>query len=157
MNPVWDVLKEQKPYVGTVVTTSAQAAPYFENEQVWIAPYWSARSAYYQANGHPIGLTIPKEGTIGLGNCAGVPVGAKNKKLAFEFLNFRLDRDVQRAFNIAYYSSPGRPDISDWPKEFAEAQIVTEEKMNAIDFPDSEVIATKRKEWTMRWQEVMGT
>ena len=27
----------------TDLTTSAQAAPYFENEQVWIAPYWSAR------------------------------------------------------------------------------------------------------------------
>lgn len=157
MNPAWDVLKAQKPYVGTVVTTSAQAAPYFENEQVWIAPYWSARSAYYKATGHPIDLTIPKEGTIGLGNCAGVPVGAKNKKLAFEFLNWRLDRDIQRAFHLAYYSSPGRPDISDWPKEFAESQIVTEEKMNSIDFPDSEIIAAKRREWTMRWQEVMGT
>jgi hypothetical protein len=29
--------------------------------------------------------------------------------------------------------------------------------MNSIDFPDSEIIAAKRKEWTMRWQEVMGT
>jgi putative spermidine/putrescine transport system substrate-binding protein len=155
--PAWDVLKDQKPYVGTVVTTSAQAAPYFENEQVWIAPYWSARSAYYEAAGYPIGVMIPKEGTIGLANCAGIPVGATNKKLAYEFLNWRLDRDVQRAFHVAYYSSPGRPDITDWPKEFAETQIVTQKQMDGIDFPDSEVIAAKRREWTMKWQEVMGT
>ena len=44
LDPAWELLKAQKPYVGTVVTTSAQAAPYFENEQVWIAPYWSARA-----------------------------------------------------------------------------------------------------------------
>ena len=155
--PAWDVLKAQKPYVGTVVTTSAQAAPYFENEQVWIAPYWSARAAYYEAAGYPIGVMIPKEGTMGLANCAGVPVGATNKKLAYEFLNWRLDRDVQRAFHLAYYSSPGRPDITDWPKEFAETQIVTQKQMDSIDFPDSEVIAAKRREWTMKWQEVMGT
>jgi putative spermidine/putrescine transport system substrate-binding protein len=157
LNPAWDVLKAQKPYVGTVVTTSAQAAPYFENEQVWIAPYWSARAAYYEAAGYPIGIVIPKEGTIGLANCAGVPIGAKNKKLAYEFLNFRLDRDVQRAFHLGYFSSPGRPDITDWPKEFADTQIVTQKQMDGVDFPDSEIIAAKRREWTMKWQEVMGT
>lgn len=157
LTPAWDILKAQKPYVGTVVTTSAQAAPYFENEQVWIAPYWSARAAYYEASGYPIGITIPKEGTIGLANCAGVPIGAKNKKLAYEFLNFRLDRDVQRAFHLGYFSSPGRPDITDWPKEFAETQIVTQKQMDATDFPDSEIIGAKRREWTMKWQEVMGT
>ena len=155
--PAWDVLKAQKPYVGTVVTTSAQAAPYFENEQVWIAPYWSARAAYYEAAGYPIGVMIPKEGTIGLANCAGIPVGATNKKLAYEFINWRLDRDVQRAFHLGYYSSPGRPDITDWPRAFAETQIVTQKQMDGIEFPDSEVIATKRREWTMKWQEVMGT
>ena len=156
MDPAWEYLKRQKPFVGTVVTTSAQAAPYFENGQVWIAPYWSARSAYYVAKGHPIGFTVPKEGTIGLGNCAGVPVGAKNKKLAYEFLNFRLDRDVQREFSLEYHSSPGRPDISDWPKEFAEVQIVTEKQMAGLEFPDSEVIGRRRREWTLKWQETMG-
>lgn len=156
MEPAWDLLKRQKPFVGTVVTTSAQAAPYFENGQVWIAPYWSARAAYYVAQGHPIGFTVPKEGTIGLGNCAAVPIGAKNKKLAYEFLNYRLDPEVQREFSLAYHSSPGRPDITDWPKDFAEMQIVTEKQMAGIDFPDSEVLARRRREWTLKWQEVMG-
>lgn len=157
LDPAWDVLKAQKPYVGTVVTTSAQAAPYFENEQVWIAPYWSARAGYYEAAGYPIGLVIPKEGTIGLANCAGIPIGAANKKLAYEFLNWRLDRDVQRDFHLAYFSSPGRPDIADWPAPFAATQIVTQKQMDGIDFPDSEVITAKRREWTLKWQEVMGT
>jgi putative spermidine/putrescine transport system substrate-binding protein len=156
MDAAWEILKKQKPYVGTVVTTSAQAAPYFENGQVWIAPYWSARSIYYRDKGHPIDLTIPKEGTIALGNCGAVPVGSKNKKLAFEFLNFRLDPDIQRNFHLGYKSSPARPDIADWPKDYADVQITTEAKMAAIEFPDSEVISAKRREWTLRWQEIMG-
>lgn len=157
MEPAWERLRAQKSWVGTVVTTSAQAAPYFENGQVWIAPYWSARSVFYRDAGHPIDLTIPKEGTIGLANCAGVPVGARNKRLAYEFLNFRLDRDVQRAFSLAYKSSPGRPDISDWPAEFASAQITTEAQMRDVEFPDSAVIAQRRRDWTLRWQEIMAT
>jgi putative spermidine/putrescine transport system substrate-binding protein len=157
MEPAWERLRAQKPWVGTVVTTSAQAAPYFENGQVWIAPFWSARSAYYRDSGHPIDLVIPKEGTIGLGVGSAVPVGARNKRLAYEFMNFRLEPDIQRAFCLAYKAGPGRRDIRDWPADFAAAQIVTEAQMAAIDFPDSELIARRRRDWTLKWQEIMAT
>jgi putative spermidine/putrescine transport system substrate-binding protein len=156
MHPAWDLLKAQKPWIGVSVMASDAAAPYFENDQVWLAPFWSARAGYYVAQSYPVDFTIPKEGTIGLANCASVPVGAANKKLAFEFINFRLDRDVQRAFNLAYHSSPGRPDIADWPADFAATQIVTAGKMASVDFPDSAVIGSKRAEWTRQWQEIMS-
>jgi putative spermidine/putrescine transport system substrate-binding protein len=156
MQPAWDLLKAQKPWVGVSVMASDAAAPYFENDQVWLAPFWSGRSGYYVAHNYPVEFTIPKEGTIGLANCAAVPVGAANKKLAFEFINFRLDPEVQRAFNMAYRSSPGRPDIADWPADYAATQIVTEQKMAAIDFPDSAVIGSRRGEWTRKWQEIMS-
>ncbi len=156
MQPAWDLLKAQKPWIGVSVMASDAAAPYFENDQVWLAPFWSARSGYYVSKNYPLDFTIPKEGTIGLANCASVPVGAANKKLAFEFINFRLDPDVQRAFNLAYHSSPGRPDITDWPADYAAAQIVTEQKMASVDFPDSAVIGSKRGEWTRQWQEIMS-
>ena len=156
LEPAWDVLKAQKPYVGTVVVSSAQAAPYFENEQVWIAPYWSPRSGYYKAQGYPVDFLVPKEGTIGLANCGAVPIGAANKKLAYEFLNFRLEPDVQRAFHVGYFSSPARGDITGWPADYAAQQITTEAKMAAVDFPDSETIARKRREWTVKWKEIMG-
>jgi putative spermidine/putrescine transport system substrate-binding protein len=155
MEPAWALLRAQKEYVGTVVTTSAQAAPYFENGQVWLSPYWSARAVFYRDAGYPIDLMVPSDGTIGLANCAGIPVGARNKRLALEFLNFRLDRDVQRAFNLAYKTSPARPDI-EWPDDYKAVQLTTEAQMAATDFPDNAVISAKRREWTMRWQEIMA-
>ena len=85
-----------------------------------------------------------------------MPVGAANKKLAFEFINFRLDPEVQRAFNLAYRTSPGRPDITDWPADYAATQIVTEQKMASVDFPDSALIGSKRGGWTRKWQEIMS-
>ncbi|HVL73432.1 MAG TPA: extracellular solute-binding protein [Beijerinckiaceae bacterium] len=156
MDPAWKLLQAQKPYHGPVVTGSSEAVPHFENGQVWIAPYWSPRSAYYIARGLPFGMVVPKEGVKGLCDVGAVPVGAANKKLAFEFLNFRLDPEIQREFSLAYYSSPGRGDITDWPKEFAETQIVTKEQMDKLEFPDSEMIGTRRRDWTLRWQQIMG-
>lgn len=156
MAPAFELLRQQKPYVGPVVTGSSEAVPYFENGEVWIAPYWSARAGYYIDRGLPLGLVVPKEGVNGLSDVAAIPVGASNKKLALEFLNFRLDKDVQRAFSLAYHSSPGRGDIGDWPEEFAQRQITTEAEMARLSFPDSGVIGAKRKDWTLTWQEVMA-
>ena len=154
MSGAWDLLRDQKPWLAATIQTSAQAAPYFENDQVWLTPYWSGRSGYYVAKGYPLDFTIPKEGTIGLADVSAVPMNAANKRLALEFLNFRLEPEVQRAFCIGYYASPGRPDITDWPAAFAATQITTQSDMAGLDLPDSAVIGAKRNEWVMRWQEV---
>ena len=102
-------------------------------------------------------MTIPKEGTIALANCCAVPVGAANKKLAFEFLNFRLDPDVQKAFCEAYFASPGRPDITGFAPGFVEGQITTEAKMATMVFPDDQYIAQQQRDWTLKWQDIMST
>jgi putative spermidine/putrescine transport system substrate-binding protein len=156
MEPAWQRLKAQKPYVGVVVTGSPEAVPHFENEQVWISPYWSARSGYYIDRGLPLDMVIPTEGVIGLLDVACVPVGAKNKKLAYEFLNWRLEPDVQRAWSLAYFSSPTRSGVPDLPAKFAESQITTQAKFDKTQFPDSEVIGAKRRDWTLKWQEIMA-
>jgi putative spermidine/putrescine transport system substrate-binding protein len=154
MSGAWDLLREQKAWRGAVIQTSAQAAPYFENGQVWLTPYWSGRSGYYVAKGFPLGYLIPKEGTIGLADVSAIPINATNKKLALEFLNFRLEPDIQRAFCVNYFASPGRPGIGDWPPGFADVQITTEQKMQALDLPDSGLIGAKRNEIVKRWQEI---
>jgi len=157
LTPAWDLLKGLKPYVGTVAATSAQAVPYMENEEVWIMPFWSARAALYASRGLPFGYTVPKEGTIALANCSAIPVGSPNKKLAFAFLNFRLEPEIQKAFCEAYFSSPGRPDIAGFAPSFVDEQITTEAKMASMVFPDDPLIAQKQREWTLQWQEIMST
>jgi putative spermidine/putrescine transport system substrate-binding protein len=156
MDPAWAILKAQKPMVGVVVTTSAEAAPHFESGEVWISPYWSARAGYYISRGIPYGMVVPKEGVIANIDASAVPVGAKNKKLAYEFINFQLDPATQRAWCLAYFCSPGRGDITDWPKAFADTQIVTAQQFASVRLPDLEAIGNNRKDWTLKWQEIMG-
>ncbi len=156
MEPAWEFLKNQKPYLGVVVTGSSEAVPHFESGQVWLSPYWSGRAALYIDRGLPFEMVVPKEGVLGLPDLAAVPVGAKNKELAFEFVNFRLDKDVQREFSLAYHAGPGRRDIDDLPEDFKNRQIATEEKIQATIWPNLEKIGRMRKDWTLRWQEIMG-
>jgi putative spermidine/putrescine transport system substrate-binding protein len=156
MDPAWALLKSQKLWVGVVVTTSAEAAPHFESGEVWLSPYWSARAGYYISRGIPYGMVVPKEGVIANIDSASVPVGAKNKKLAYEFINFMLEPATQRAWCQAYFCSPGRGDITDWPKAFADSQIVTNKQFDSVKLPDLEAIGNFRKDWTLRWQEIMG-
>lgn len=157
MAEAWKLLRGQKPYLGATVDTSAAAVPYIENGQVWIAPYWSARSVYYIKRGLPIAMTVPKEGTVSLASTSSVPTGAKNKKLAFEFLNFRLDPEVQHNFCTAYNCSPGRPDLTGWPAELVEQQVTTPEKMASLTFPDVDYLASQVRPWTETWQDIMAS
>lgn len=156
MEPAWALLKSQKPSVGVVVTASAEAVPHFESGEVWLSPYWSARAGYYIDRGLPYAMTVPKEGVFANVDLACVPVGAKNKKLAYEFINFWLDKSTQRAWSLAYFCSPGRGDIADWPKGFAESQIVSDKQIDQVKFPDVDLIGANRRDWTLRWQEIMA-
>ena len=38
MDGAWELLKQQKPWLEAVIQSSAQAAPYFENDEVWLTP-----------------------------------------------------------------------------------------------------------------------
>lgn len=156
IEPAFKYLEKQKPYVGLTEQSSSKMAPYFENEEIWLSPYWSARAAFYVARGFPMELVIPKEGTLLLPNTGGVPIGAKNKRMAFEFLNFRLEKEIQREFCLQYHIGPGRADMGEWPKDFAARQITTEKQMDAMLFPDFGRIAELRKDWSLRWQKIMG-
>ncbi len=156
MEPAFEFLEAQRPYVGLTEQSSSRMAPYFENEEIWLSPYYSPRAAFYIERGFPMTLVIPREGTLLLANTGAVPIGSQNKRLAFEFLNFRLEREVQRRFCLGYSISPGRADMSDWPESFAESQITTQEEMDAVVFPDFGAIAANRKDWSLRWQRIMG-
>ena len=154
MEPAWAMLKAQKPMVGVVVTTSAEAAPHFESGEVWISPYWSARAGYYISRGIPYGMVVPKEGVIANIDSAAVPVGAKNKKLAYEFINFHAGsgdpaRMVPRVF---LQSRPRRPHrLAEGVRRHADRDGASSSTRSSL--PDLEAIGNNRKDWTL---EVAG-
>ena len=63
--------------------------------------------------------------------------------------------DVVLGYPLAYFSSQTRPGV-ELPAKFAANQITTKEQIAKTQFPDSEVIGARRKDWTVKWQEIMG-
>ena len=156
MDPVWPMLQALKPYIGPTMQNSVEAVPYYENEDVWLSPYWSARSSLFISRGLNMRLVAPKEGVYMHAACMSIPIGTKNKKLAYEFVNFRISKEVQREFCLGYHISPTRGDITDWPDWFSETQFTTAKKWESVQIADPEIIGAKRGEWTVKWQEIMG-
>ena len=128
MEPAWALLKAQKPYVGVVVTTSAEAAPHFESGEVWISPYWSARAGYYISRGIPYGMIVPKEGVIANIDSA-VGAGRRQEQEARVRVH-QLHGSSRRcsAHGASRISAaPGAATSPTGRRRFAESQIVTDE------------------------------
>lgn len=154
--PGWELLKAQKPILGPVLSSSAAAVPYMENEQLWMLPYWSSRAGYYVDRGFPYAVSYPKDGTIALPLLSAIAAGSRNKELAYEFVNFTLEKSVQRAFSLAFSSGPARGDITDWPAEFAQKHVTTDEAMASTSFIDEAYFLTQKEKITETWQDIMA-
>ena len=156
MEPVWPMLEAIRPYIGPTMMNSAEAVPYYENEDVWLSPYWSARSSLFISRGLNMRLVAPKEGVYMHAACISIPIGTKNPKLAYEFVNHRISKETQHDFCVGYHISPTRGDITGWPDWFAESQFTTAKKWEGVRIADPEIIGANRAAWAIKWQEIMA-
>jgi putative spermidine/putrescine transport system substrate-binding protein len=156
MDPAWARLKAQKPYVGVVVTGSAEAVPHFENGQVWISPYWSARSGYYIDRGLPFEMVIPEEGVIGL-----FDVGVRSGRREEQEARLRVPQLAPRPGGAArlgdgVFQQPDAPgDISCRPssrRARSSPRSRSPRPSSPIPRPSARAARTGR----LKWQEIMA-
>src|SRR5262245_17020276 len=83
------------PSVRAWLTLSPQYEPYLQSEDVWLTPYCNGRAQLMIDEGLPLATVTPKEGTIAITNALAVPRTARNKPLAYEFVNFYLEAAQQ--------------------------------------------------------------
>ncbi len=79
----------------------------FIAEEAWIGTIWSGDAYFSFKENKNIGFVVPKEGTGIWADCFAIPKGAKNKKLAEDFINYLYDPKVS-AKNYEYigYNDP---------------------------------------------------
>ncbi len=140
------------PNVGAWLTASPQYVPYLQREEVWITPYWNGRTQLLKDQGLPIDSVIPKEGTIPITNVFTVPKTAKDKDLAHKFINFFLEEVQQRAWAEAIYYGPTNKEVKVSP-EVARRIPYGPEQIDALKFPDQEVLVKSRRVWVERWNK----
>lgn len=151
LDPGFAALAELAPRTVAIESSSSVMAQYIERDEAWILPYWSGRAQHYKDEGWPVNFIIPTEGTIPLLATLSIPSGAANQELALQFVNFWLEKEQQEAWALAYNVGSARSDL-DLPADFAATQITSAEQLDQLILPDQLEIASKRSEWTERWQ-----
>lgn len=154
LEPGWAQIPTLRDNALAVVESSADMVPYFERQQAWLLPYWDGRAHFYKNRGLPLDFLIPREGTVGLINTLNVPIGAKNKELAFEFINFWLNREMQEKWAQAYTVGTARVDAK-LPADHSKRHVVSIAQMKMLKYPDPLYIGQKRAEWAERWKKIM--
>jgi putative spermidine/putrescine transport system substrate-binding protein len=152
IDPGFERLRTLVPNVGSWLTLSAQYVPYLEREEVWLTPYWNGRAQLLKDQGVPIDIVFPKEGTMATGNTWVVPVAAKNKDLAYKFINFYLEVEQQKAWADNIYYSPTNKNVQLTPDKAARV-IYGSEQIAKMRLPDEETVATERPKWIERWNK----
>lgn len=157
LSPTWEMMAEAREYFGHTAGSVNKAQPLFDNGELWMTPQWSTRAKVERDRGSEMEFVMPKEGTLPLVSASAIPIGAVEKELAFEWVNFRLEPEIHRNFCLGYEMGPSRRDMgNDWPDYFKADQITTEEEINRLANSQPNLIAASKGDWAMRWQEIMG-
>ena len=155
IDPGFDAIARLKPNVTAIILSSSAMIPYVEREEVWLLPYWDGRAHYYRGRGLPVDFVIPKEGSIFLLGALSVPIGAKNKPLAYKFIDWWLSADVQRKWAMAYTVGSARGGLS-FPTEHRQAHISSIAQVRKFKNVDPLFIGEKRSDWAERWKKVIA-
>lgn len=148
----FELIRKLIPNVGSWIAASALYVPYLEREEVWLSPFWNGRSQALVDQGLPIKMVIPKEGTIPICNCWVVPKTAKNKELAYKFINFYLDIAQQEAWARHMYYGPTNMKLT-LPPEVASRTIYGKEQVENLILLDMDHIFKERPQWVEQWNK----
>jgi spermidine/putrescine transport system substrate-binding protein len=86
-NKARDFLISQKGQVRKYYDAGSEVQQMFVNEDIYVAQAWSGPAAKLIMDGHPLELSIPKEGTYGFLYSFNVVNNAPNADAAYQFLN----------------------------------------------------------------------
>ncbi len=130
---------------------SAILESYIVDGRVWAMPFWDGRAQLLVDSGAPVDYVLPIEGSIPLVATLNVPVGAQNKELALQFVDFFLSKTSQELWVQGYKVGSARSDI-EVSDDARARKVTTQADLDALLLPDLEALAANLPEWGMRWE-----
>lgn len=150
LDPGFEALKELAPHSLMFYTQADQLVSLFERGEIAIAPWYPDRAGSAADSGVPVAVAYPKEGAVGIRPTISVPEGAQNRDLALKFIDVVLSAEGQRCFAERKYAGPVNTTVELSDK--VSAIVPFGEDFERMWYPDDEVVAARRAEWTERWQ-----
>jgi len=131
-----------------IYPTHQQLAAAFANEDVWISANYSARIAQWAKDGVSVRSSYPKEGAVTIVFGATIPKRARNKEVAYLYLNALLDPKGLGAYATASMYAPAT----------SNAQL-SDEVRSAVDFTPAQQAVLQNPDYGYqsknlgKWQE----
>lgn len=99
-------LKSLRPNILTFPTSHDQTAQLMNQGEGWMQPWSNDRIATQVKAGAPIGMAIPKEGSVFATGAMGIAKGTKRKALAEKYVNFTIGEAAQAANAESIFLAP---------------------------------------------------
>lgn len=155
IEPAFAKLEELKPNLGAIYESSSHAAQLFQQGDIWVAPWYSGRTASTRASGVPVDTANPEEGSVVYLTMLSPLKGRYNKWVA-QFMDMYMADEVQQAFARDFASGPSRMSVQ-LDDEVAATVPYGEEEVAELLQLDWDTILSRRDEWTDRFiREIAG-
>jgi putative spermidine/putrescine transport system substrate-binding protein len=152
----FEKLAELKPNLLTTFTNAANAVSMVEQGELMLIGAITSKNVFpFMDRGVPIRMSIPKEGSFALLNCATLVKGGPEPDLAAEFLNFGLSAEVQSALALHASCGPVNKNAT-LPEKLRGIIPSTPEEMAAVYDINWAFFLEHRAAWTERWNNLMA-
>ncbi len=150
LDPGFAALQELAPHSLMFYTQADQIVALFERGEIAMAPWYPDRAGSAADSGVPVAVAYPKEGAVGIRPTISVARGAQNLELALQFIDVVLSPEGQNCFAERKYAGPVNitVELSDKVRSI----VPFGEDFERMWYPDNDIVAAKRAEWTDRWQ-----
>jgi putative spermidine/putrescine transport system substrate-binding protein len=157
MDPGFEYMKEMKPNVIQLQTSTFPLTTALSTGEVWIAPVSYGTYLSYKAVGAPIGFNIPTEHTYYMATSMSVVANRppESTEMALKFVEYIFSEDIQGLFN--YWTSwlPANSETVLSPGIMAMG--ITPEIVFAFPELDWQHSADSLEEWTQKFSEAWGS
>ncbi|TDF95926.1 extracellular solute-binding protein [Paenibacillus piri] len=152
----FDKLKELKP-VPLVYSNLDELFLEMKNGTVLAVPFFNSYVNQYIAKGFPVEFVYPKDpGPVLAKNTIVIAKGTKHEKLAKEFVNMCLGKEIQEYYAKELFFGPVNKEVK-VADDVAAKIVYGEEKVNQLKSLDWDFIISKRPEWAQIWaKEILG-
>lgn len=139
-------LADMKIYKG--VTNGFQM---WQRGEIDAALFYSHRIQLLKADGVPVALSTPKEGTYGMRTGMQIPKNAAHEDLAIQWVNMALSPEYQLVFAPKLYSPSNR--TVTLPPELAEKHVYGPDAISALRFAPWEILNPQKPELLEQWNK----
>jgi spermidine/putrescine-binding protein len=149
VEPGFRAIRKLRPGIVTLYTQADQVVQLMERGDIAAAVWFSDRVGAAARSGVPVAVVFPREGAIGILPTFSIPVGARGKALAEQYMDRALSPDAQRCFAERQFAGPTNRRV-ELPEELARL-VPYRESVERMYFPPPEIVARSLPAWTDRW------